>query len=700
MTLHLRSSVLLSALVLSSIPLTAQAQSSASFRPPAIPLIVRSPYVSLWQPASTLPGTWPTFWTGAIKAFSCIANIDGKPYRVMGAANVDGITFTDMQQTSLKVTATQSEFTLEGGGVRIHVNFLSPVNPDDLKRQSIPFGYVFASVQSADGSAHNVHLSFDISGEWAATTLTHKIVWNNQTIDSSKNQIDAFTVQRANPDLLSEDSDYPAWGKAVFATAKQNNLTYQSGPDTEVRTLEADGTPLGDSNDPNMPRAVNDHWPVFAYEFNLGTVKSHTKPVELVLGDVRDPAVSYLGKPLPPLWKSYFPSWKSMVAFTYNDAKIALKNSNKLDRQITKDADAVGGPKYAALCDLALRQAYGGTELVGTAKKPWLFLKEISSDGNVSTVDVCYPAYPVFTYTNARMLRLMLSPLLDYAEHGGWPKKFAEHDIGSSYPNASGHNDGREEDMPVEESANMLIMFDSAMQHLSHTDAKEYARKHYDIMKQWAMYEVQNGLKPAFQNQTDDFTGFIKNSANLALKAIVGVGAMGQIAKTAGNTADADYFSKTAKTMIAQWVDLAKSPTGDHLMLAYDQPDTWSLKYNAFPDKALGLNLIPKSVLMMEAKWYLAHNDTYGIPLDNRHSYTKSDWEMFTAASTPDMALKQTIVNDEYRFVNFTPQRVAFTDWYDCLTGHQVGFVARPVIGGIFALLASNGYADRTANLK
>ena len=40
-------------------------------------------------------------------------------------------------------------------------------------------------------------------------------------------------------------------------------------------------------------------------------------------------------------------------------------------------------------CSLkAVRQAFAGVQLGGTIAHPYLFLKEISSDGNIQTVDV------------------------------------------------------------------------------------------------------------------------------------------------------------------------------------------------------------------------------------------------------------------------------------------------------------------------
>lgn len=51
-----------------------------------------------------------------------------------------------------------------GGKVGLNVTFLSPVNPNDLKRQSLTFSYLDVSVHSIDGANHNVELYADVSG--------------------------------------------------------------------------------------------------------------------------------------------------------------------------------------------------------------------------------------------------------------------------------------------------------------------------------------------------------------------------------------------------------------------------------------------------------------------------------------------------------------------------------------------------------
>jgi len=696
-------------------------------RPPSVPLITRSPYISTWLNSNTAPGNTSTFWNGNAKGIVGMASIDGTAYLFLGSPGIS--VPRTMTQTQFQLTPTQSIYTFDGGGVTLTVSFLSPVEATDMQRLSIPLGYVKAQAKSSDGNSHTVKVYFDITGEWAHGSSSAQIKWTPETILRSSDgsgtpgSLMAWEVTPNSPSVLSEQpNEYPAWGTALLATTVQPGLTSQSGSNSTVRSQFVFQGALSNTNDTAQPRAININNPVFAYSLNLGTVTgTPSSSFTLALGHVRDPAVSYQGQGVPSLWKSYFGTFQTMLAFSLNDAPAAQTRANALDTQITQAATLVGGTHYAALCALALRQAFAGTELLDPTKissalspapadgDPWLFMKEISSSGNVSTIDVVYPAFPAFLYTNPELVRLLIDPLIYYPESGKWPLVYAEHDIGGSYPNASGHNDGGGENMPVEETANLLIMADAYMRYTPVSGrATSYAQEHYAIFKQWANYlltvpsgvNYPNALDPQYQNQTDDFTGSIAHSVNLSLKGIIAVGAMGQIASFDGNTADAAYYTQQAQTLIRQWMQMAQNSDSTHLLLQYQEaanpyspdttgePDTaWSLKYNAFPDRLLGTNLISPSVLNEEAAFYTTKEEAYGIPLDYRNSYTKTDWELWTAAATDDPALRQDFIDGIYNFANTTPDRVPFTDWYEPATGRLRGFQARPVIGGVFAPL-------------
>ncbi len=193
---------------------------------------------------------------------------------------------------------------------------------------------------------------------------------------------------------------------------------------------------------------------------------------------------------------------------------------------------------------------------------------------------------------------------------------------------------------------------------------------------------------------------------------------MGSIATLAGHGDDAQHYSGLARDYIGKWATMGQDPKDAHLMLQYTEPahtnplaglspatngtGTWSIKYNAYPDKLLGTNLVPSSVLTEEAAWYETQKEIYGIPLDSRHTagstagvYTKADWELWTAAATNNAQLRQDVIGLLYKFVNETTTRVPFTDLYDTEAGTQYAvpnspaghFQARSVIGGLFALL-------------
>ena len=664
-------------------------------RPPATPLIVRSPYLSTWQGSDNLAGTWSSFWNGHITALCGIARIDGTPYLFAGSPGLpSGPALTTMSQISLEVTATQSTYVLNGGGVELTVSFLSPVDPNNLRRQSVPFGYVTMQAASVDGNSHTVEVYFDISGEWAHGDTSQNLSWSQTTTGSTV----ALTNTPTSPSVLAEHGDQASWGTVVVASPNAANLTWQIGQDTVVRAQAAANGVLLNTQDANQPRPISDDWPVFAFCADLGTVTSSAPSAafQVVIGHVRTPAVSFLGTDLAPWWTTYWSTWQKMVDWFVADYPSALKSASSLDRRIQTDAsNAVGGgtvgDQYAAICALALRQAFGGTELVDRGGVPWAFLKEISSDGNVSTVDVVYPASPAYLYLSPSYFQLLLEPLLSYAENG-WIEQFAEHDLGASYPNAAGgvNSSGvdTQEDMPVEETGNMLIMAAALMQRIPARHAAAFAKQHYTIFKQWAEYLLPNALDPGYQNQTDDFTGKIANSVNLAAKGIIGLGAMSVIAGFAGNAADKASYRDTATSYISQWVSLGEDPTNPSLDLAYGDSGTWSLKYNCFPDRLLGLDLVPLGIQTQEAAWYESQASMYGVLLDPRNDYTKADWELWAAAWLADQtAARNSLISGVYGYLENTGNRVPFSDLYVVSNAAQVAFQNRPVVGGMYGLM-------------
>jgi hypothetical protein len=696
-------------------------------RPPAAPAAVRGPYLSTWVPATVLPGTWPQFWQGHVTAMTGIVRVDGTAYAFLGdpaipltVPNGNYGTATTIQdfphaltQTGLTVTPTRSVFELSGGGVGVTVEFLSPVEPGDLTRQSIPLSYVTFTVRATDGKQHDVQVYADVTGEWCSGDPAQEITWAPQQVPvpagttkaagpgGAARTLQVWTVQLADQQPLTEQNQQAAWGSLVWAAPQGTGVTYQSGQDIVVRSQFVNNGMLTDTNDMNY-RAIQDDWPVFGFATDLGGVGAAAATIPLTVGWVRTPAVSYQGQDLQPLWTAYYATWQDMLAEFHADRGAAAKRADRLDTTITEAAASVGGQHYAGLTAIALRQAYGGTELVvgPDGKQPWAFMKEISSDGNVSTVDVMFPASPAWIYADPAYLALLLEPLLSYAESGNWPEQFAPHDLGSAYPVADGHNDGGGENMPMEESGNMLIMAAAYIQAASArtagvdpADATSFVAAHYAILKQWADYLVANLPDPGYQNQTDDFAGSIAHSVNLALKGIIGVAAMAKIAQVAGNTADASSYKASAARFIAYWTAHSQDPSAKHLDLTYNGDDggdgTWGTTYNGFADALLGTGLVAEATRAEQAAWYASQLNEFGLPLQVPHSYAKSDWQLFTAAWLTGYPVSQQLIDAVYAYANTTPNRVPFSDLYSTVSGDQSGgFQARPVQGGMFAPLA------------
>lgn len=85
-------------------------------------------------------------------------------------------------------------------------------------------------------------------------------------------------------------------------------------------------------------------------------------------------------------------------------------------------------------------------------------MKEILSNGIFQTIDVIFPSFPYFMYSNSRWLGYLLEPLVEYMLSGQYPYKYSMHDLGARFPNATSHPNGRDEYMPDEECGNILIM--------------------------------------------------------------------------------------------------------------------------------------------------------------------------------------------------------------------------------------------------
>ncbi len=344
----------------------------------------------------------------------------------------------------------------------------------------------------------------------------------------------------------------------------------------------------------------------------------------------------------------------------------------------------MGGDSYANIVSLAYRQAWAACGIAADSHgQPLLFTKENTSNGDIATVDVIFPMDPIWILLSPTLAKASLVPDLMYAASPHWKFPNAPHDLGT-YPVVGGRDDGGE-GMPVEESGNMIILCDAVAQEEGSAD---WLRPWWPQLTQWAHYLENYGLDPEDQLCTDDFMGHLAHNANLSIKAILALAAYGDLCQMSGDSATAQRYMDMAKVDARHWMQVADA--GDHSLLAFDKPGTWSQKYNLVWDKILGLNVFPPEVAAREIAYYKTQLQPYGLPLDSRTHLTKTDWSLWSATLATEPADFHAIVDPIVDYLNETTSRVPFVDSYVTDSVDSNGMHARPVIGGVFIKLLSD----------
>ncbi len=666
---------------------------SKRLRPPAYPLITHDPYFSVWSMSDKLTDEWPKHWTGAIMGMCGLVRIDGKTYRWCGPAPAD---IPAMRQEHAYLgDITRTDYVFEQSGVSLRVQFFSPVYGGKygapLASVSRSASFILFRATATDGRPHEVSAYLDFSGEWAVNKPEQPVRWSR----AQMGDVESISIGSQEQSVLAKSGDNLRidWGNLTLAIphekdqGEKTHLSVASHESSRRSFATTGRAPATD--DTRMPRAANDDWPVIA-----GVVKLDTRGEEFTYGSGHmllayddGYGIELMGKKLRPLWMVH----GKTIADAIGDAnKLALEERHMQARPSLPIVDSQGRPLFrrydhlSELTTIAYRQVMAGHKIVADEDgTPLMFSKENTSNGCIATVDVIYPACPFFLYHSPEMLKAQLRPLMQYAASPRWKFPFAPHDLGT-YPKANGQIYGggektEKDQMPVEESGNMLIMLGALAKVEKNAD---FSKPYLPILAKWADYLALHGLDPANQLCTDDFAGHLARNANLSAKTVVALGAYAQLLEAAGDKAGSEKWMKTARDFAAKWQELAKDK--DATVLVFGKPGTWSQKYNLVWDRVLGLGLFPQDVFDREMKLYTSKMQKYGLPLDSRKTYTKLDWTSWSACLTGRRADFDAIMGPVYTWVNETPSRVPLSDWYETTDGRTMGMHSRTVVGGLW----------------
>ncbi|MBK5721334.1 DUF4965 domain-containing protein [Dysgonomonas sp. Marseille-P4677] len=585
--------------------------------------------------------------------------------------NIETFLSTTAVQKSADVQATQTRYSFECGNVELNLSFLAPLLMEDLNLVSRPVNYISYDVKSLDGKDHDVEIYFEAAPHWALNVPSQA----NNAEGFEKDGLLFLKTGGVNQKILGKRGDDIRidWGY-FYLSGEKNNSTYNVGDPFQMRSAFAKDGKLTD--DVSVKDNAN-----IAISQSLGKGQSVSGKILIGYDDIY--SIQYFGDNLRPYWnKKGDKTIEQAFVEANKDFDKLSEKCDEFDYNLMIEATQAGGKEYAELCALAYRQAISAHKIVEAPNGDLLFLsKENNSNGSIGTVDVTYPSAPLFLYYNPELAKGLLNHIFYYSESNKWTKPFPAHDIGT-YPWANGQTYGG--DMPVEEAGNMLAL--TAAIAAVEGNAK-YAEKHWDVLTVWTDYLVEKGLDPENQLCTDDFAGHFAHNVNLSVKAIMGIASYGYLADMLGKKEIAEKYTNKAKEMAQEWVKMADD--GDHYRLTFDQPGTWSQKYNLIWDKILKLEIFPESVAQKEIPYYLTKQNEYGLPLDSRKNYTKSDWIIWTATLTNDDATFQKFVLPIHKFMNETTDRVPMSDWYNTDNKTHVGFKARSVVGGYYIKMLS-----------
>ncbi len=619
-------------------------------RPPCTPIITIEPYFSVWSEQDILQNT--THWTGKPNTIRGTVFVDGTPWHFMGLGG-EG---ENMTVESRQIDAFSTSYTYKNEAIRLTVSVTSPVLPDDLYYASCPVAYCRAGWEPLDGNDHAVSVKFSFSEE---LVLSGK---GEGTAEASAVSIPAMTAIKMgnavqNPLNRSGDLICIDWGYLYLAVA---------GEGLAEKTRMEDMTWVSVSAE-----LKNEALFLFAYD------------------DID--SIQYFGENLKAYWKKDGKTIEAAIAEAAGEYDAVLARCKAFSDKLEAEAKAKGSEKYAEMLLLSLRQIMAGHKLVLDKEGNVLYIsKECGSNGCGATVDITYPSSPMFLLYNLELLKGMMRPVMRYAATEEWKFDYAPHDVGQ-YPLLNGQVYGVKREngeveiaeywqMPVEECGNMIVLFAAICDAEGSTD---FVLPYMDTIEKWSKYLIEYGEDPGNQLCTDDFAGHLAHNVNLSIKAIMGIAGYSRILARLGRNEEAEKLMATARAYAASVAERSKNEDGSY-RLAYDQPGTFSLKYNAVWDKLWNTKLFPEDFFAGEMERYQKEMLPCGVPLDSREKYTKSDWTLWVACFAEKQADFDAIVDPMWQAYNTMPSFVPMSDWYYCDDGRFREFRHRTVQGGLF----------------
>jgi hypothetical protein len=223
----------------------------------------------------------------------------------------------------------------------------------------------------------------------------------------------------------------PAWGSIVFGSkpTTSSTLTYQyASRSTVQQAFVADGSLAGTATSYGEDYVFG-----LSHDFGSSTSASAT----FAVGYDRAQSINFLGTSYSGYYMSEYPTPASALPAFLADYESAYAESVTFDARVVAAGEAFS-TNYTDLLEQSARQVYGAMDLVIPTdtldtSSVIAFLKEISSNGDIDTVDVIFPTFPALYVISPEWIRLLLEPYLIYINTGDWPQEYIPHDLGGKF---------------------------------------------------------------------------------------------------------------------------------------------------------------------------------------------------------------------------------------------------------------------------
>eukprot|EP00927_Polykrikos_kofoidii_P005634 TRINITY_DN12233_c0_g2_i1.p1 TRINITY_DN12233_c0_g2~~TRINITY_DN12233_c0_g2_i1.p1 ORF type:complete len:741 (+),score=88.03 TRINITY_DN12233_c0_g2_i1:230-2224(+) len=645
-----------------------------------------------------------------------MARVDGKAWLLMGGAKRLGsheISVATHDMPVVHATRTVYRFP-DVGGASIRLTFTTPALLPDLDALSMPVSYVTFRIGSSDGAVHNVQLYFDTVAEVIVNSPSAKIAWERLTRDNvggTDNVAMRLGHAQQNPVSKSGDSVRIDWGWWMVV-APPGTESVLAPSDFSRSTFLDEGGLKGIPDSPGSPAPGNGSWNNFmsaAVSANLGSVGKDS-PQSWYLAVALDEvvAIKYYGELLPPFWRrdlpvgdAYAVPW-ALINTIISRYPVLSSASAEQDAIVEQMSELAGGSEYAALTALVFRQVTGSLVLTWRPEtsETWYFLKECSTNGDLSTIDLWWPASPMFLALQPSLLVYAMLPLLNFMNnetYEPWPYMYAAHDLGQ-YPIADRGDD--QETMFIETTSDSMFIVAATVLRLGGDWSSSGFANYWYIVKKWARYLMDEALPyPIVQRSTTDWQGQFGNTTNLMSKGIVALAAYAYLASLAEPSLVPEAIGAVNRFasvwMEEAWIrDHAKRQLQDDVCPG---DASFSLQYSLFEQELFGLKPFSEKVISGLLTYLQGISDRYGVPQDcTTPTVGGATWMFMMAASGSGASASemhpatQSLIHAEFLFAHETSTRLPLIDFQNTNTAQPrvtPSQRARPAVGAVYTPL-------------